>query len=93
MQSFNGFGTTLYGKREVNFLDNSYISTKWIIALFMPIFPLESYRVIKEKQNFLTMQSPRYQMTKVALNKKQVANIYLATWGTLIVLIIILSFF
>jgi hypothetical protein len=42
MMSFNGFGTNLYGKRDVNLADGSYIATKWMIALFFPIAPLES---------------------------------------------------
>ncbi len=91
MQSINGIGTTLYGKREVNFLDNSYIATKWFIVFFLPIYPLESYRVINVKRKFFSRQPATYQMTKVSLHKKQIINTYLAVWGTLIVLIIIFS--
>ena len=53
MFRFNGIGTTIYGKREVNPEDGSYIVTKWFTVLYFPIIPLGSYRVIKEKQNFL----------------------------------------
>ena len=60
---------------------NLYVSTKWIIAFFFPIFPLGSYRVIKEKQAFLTGHFPRYRMTPVPLNRRQVVYTYLAWWG------------
>ncbi len=88
MLSFNGFGTTLYGKREINPADGSYIATKWIILLFLPVFPLDSYRVIKVKQKFLTLESPRYQMMKVPLNFDQIRNIYALVWGPILALIL-----
>jgi hypothetical protein len=57
MFRFNGIGTTIYGKREVNPEDGSYIVTKWFTVLYFPIIPLGSYRVIKEKQNFLERET------------------------------------
>jgi hypothetical protein len=42
--SHNGIGTTIYGKRD--FLsDESFVTTKWIIFLYVPILPLCSMRV------------------------------------------------
>lgn len=87
MLSINGFGTTLYGKRDVHPTDNSYIATKWIILLFVPIIPLGSYRVVKVKQKFLTLDSPRYYMTSVSLHRQQVRNIYLVVWGPVLFII------
>ena len=92
MFSFNGFGTTIYGKREVDRADGSYIATKWMIALFFPIIPVGSYRVIKEKQKFLTSNSPRYHMTPVPLNKTQVINTYLVWWLPPILVILLISY-
>jgi hypothetical protein len=39
--SFNGFGTTLLDYRALS--DGTYQATRWIIALFLPIFPLSTY--------------------------------------------------
>jgi hypothetical protein len=39
--SFNGFGTTLLDYRALS--DGTYQATRWIIALFLPIFPLATY--------------------------------------------------
>jgi hypothetical protein len=79
MFRFNGIGTTIYGKREVNPSDGSYIATKWFTFIFFPVIPLGSYRVIKEKQNFLAV--PKFQMLRVPLNMKQLIYTYLAWWG------------
>ncbi len=77
MFTFNGIGTRIYGKRDVNPADNSYIVTKWFTLLYFPIIPLGSYRVIKAKQKFLTGGFPKYQMTEAQLNRKQVIFTYL----------------
>ena len=84
MFTFNGIGTRIYGKREVNPADESYIATKWFTLLFFPIIPLGSYRVIKAKQ---TGRYPSYQMTEVRLNVKQVIVTYLAWWSVPVALI------
>jgi hypothetical protein len=81
MISYNGIGTTIYGKREVNQADGSYIATKWFIILFFPLVPLGSYRVIKAKQKFLSGSWPSYQMIPVEMNLRQVINTYLVWWG------------
>lgn len=39
--SFNGFGTTLLDYRARP--DGTYEATRWIIALFLPVFPLAQY--------------------------------------------------
>jgi hypothetical protein len=59
----------------------------WFIIFFFPILPLGSYRVTKEKQKFFTGGFPRYQMTHVNLNWRQIIYTYLAWWCTLIALI------
>jgi len=43
-RSVNGFGTRIYGERD--FLpDGSFVTTKWVIFLWIPILPLSSMRV------------------------------------------------
>lgn len=43
--SFNGFGTTYYGQCDFR-ADGSYVTTEWIIAALVPVFPLRSFRVL-----------------------------------------------
>jgi hypothetical protein len=43
-QSFNGFGTKLYGKRNFE-PDGSFITTLWVVILWIPLIPLKSIRV------------------------------------------------
>lgn len=74
-----GFGTVLYGSREKNPNDKSYITTGWIILLYFPIIPLRSYRVILGKQSGIAgyAQVQYESMVRVPLNTKQVINTYL----------------
>ena len=48
VRSFAGFGTALYGKRDFH-SDASYLTTKWITLLWIPVFPLASIRVGKSR--------------------------------------------
>jgi len=46
----NGMGTTTYGKRD--FLsDGSFVTTKWVVFLWIPILPLSSMRVKPVQQS------------------------------------------
>jgi hypothetical protein len=42
--ALQGFGTTFVGKRDF-WPDGSYVTTEWIVALFIPLVPLRSLRV------------------------------------------------
>jgi len=42
--TFNGIGTTFYGKRDFE-PDGSYVTTKWFVLGFFPVFPVSSLRV------------------------------------------------
>jgi hypothetical protein len=48
-RSHNGFGTTIYGKRDF-LADGSFVTTKWVIFFWVPILPLSSMRVRLAKQ-------------------------------------------
>lgn len=52
--SYNGFGTQYYGAASPQ-ADGSVVTTKWFVVAFVPIFPLRSYRLIREtkKDRFL----------------------------------------
>jgi len=81
MYSINGFGTRLYGKSDFNRLDGSYITTKFIVIFFIPIFPIGSYRVIKGKaaqSGSITLREYQveYQMQKIQTNIFQIIKIY-----------------
>jgi hypothetical protein len=77
--SVNGIGTTYYGCRD--FLPNgSYITTEWVIVLFIPVVPLSSFRVlpIGGRKPGLLSSSQQYSVQRVPLCVKQVRNTYLA---------------
>jgi hypothetical protein len=75
--SFNGIGTTYYGKRDVQ-VDNSFITTEWIIFVYVPIIPIGSFRVkiTGNSADFSFYQSTNYLVSRVPLNWRQVRNVY-----------------
>lgn len=88
MISFSGIGTTLYGKRDYDKNDGSYIATKWFIFLLLPIFPIKSYRVwpvqgAKFSGLFFGVfgYTKQYQLKPVPLNWRQVILTYAVGWG------------
>lgn len=52
-RSHNGIGTTVYGKRDFH-SDGSFVTTKWVIFLWIPLFPLCSMRVRRVQSTNLT---------------------------------------
>ncbi len=91
MRSYQGIGTTLYGKRDVS-TDGSYIATEWFTFFWLPIFPFGSYRVWQGTINAKfspIYSSTEYKLVKISLNWKQVLTTYLITWGSLAILITI----
>jgi hypothetical protein len=46
LSTINGFGLTLYGGSDHDPETNSYSTTHYFVALFVPIFPVGRYRVI-----------------------------------------------
>ena len=43
--TINGFGLGMYGKRAFDAATGTYIKTRCLCALFVPVFPLDAYRV------------------------------------------------
>jgi tetratricopeptide (TPR) repeat protein len=43
--TLNSFGIGMYGKRDFDPVTGTYIKTRCLCALFIPIFPLDAYRV------------------------------------------------
>jgi hypothetical protein len=46
LASFNGIGTTLYGRSDEDPTTNSYATTQWLTIFWLPVFPLARYRVV-----------------------------------------------
>jgi hypothetical protein len=46
LTTINGFGFTLYGHSDFDPQTQSYSTTHYFVALFLPIFPIARYRVI-----------------------------------------------
>ena len=95
MYTFNGVGTTLYGKRDPA-PDGSYVATKWVVLVFVPIIPLASYRVWEgETTDRFLGSSTEYRLERLPLQWRQVLNWYLATvfFGPLLAYIIITGLF
>lgn len=42
--TFNGIGTTFYGKRDFR-KDGTFVTTEWVSFVYFPLFPLRSLRV------------------------------------------------
>jgi hypothetical protein len=76
--TFNGVGTTYYGQRDAA-ADGSYVTTLWVTALWVPLLPLCSYRVLPvgTGTNVVVYRSQNYQTVRVPLCWPQVRNVYL----------------
>lgn len=76
--TLNGFGTRYYGRRDPAD-DGSYITTLWITALYVPILPLGSYRVLPVGQgtNWVVHRSQNYHVLRIPLCWDQVWHVYM----------------
>jgi hypothetical protein len=76
MSTFNGIGTRYYGQRTLP--DGTYITTKWFVIFFVPLFPLGSIRILDAGYPYSAVgystQSIKYQ--KVPLDLKMVFGLY-----------------
>jgi hypothetical protein len=66
---FNGTGTTVLGKRDF-LLDGTYITTAWLTVCWIPVAPLESYRISSRGLSSFLIHEV------LPLNRKQVAFTY-----------------
>lgn len=83
--TLNGFGTRFYGQRDIG-PDGSYITTAWVTALYVPLVPYASYRVLPvgEGTNIVIHRSQNYRVLRVPLCWPQVRNVYLCASPILI---------
>lgn len=77
----NGIGTKWYGEREKG-SDGSYITTTWVTFVWIPLFPIASYRIraAPEMENDGSWfdVGDKYLAQRVPLNWVQVRNVYVA---------------
>ena len=43
MFTYNGVGTSLYGRADLDINDGSYVATLFVVVFFIPVFPIASY--------------------------------------------------
>jgi len=55
LKTINGFGVTMYGRSDYDADTQSYATTRYFVALFIPIFPLGRYRVIRTGNQYTFM--------------------------------------
>jgi hypothetical protein len=54
LTTLNGFGFTLYGKSNEDLANGSFMTTHYVVALFIPLLPIARYRVVR-------LQGDRYE--------------------------------
>lgn len=85
-RSMNGCGTGLYGKREFE-QDGSFVTTKWFMVLFVPVFPLASMRVKVIEHGYL-VRKQRPCLKQIACVYTYFLLLFLAAAAVLIVAIL-----
>lgn len=78
--NINGIGTAFYGEADLA-PDHSFITTEWIIFLLIPLVPLRSFRVVRDRAQstyavVATVEGYRI-VERVPLYKRQVLHTYL----------------
>jgi hypothetical protein len=84
--TLNGFGTTYYGARWLP--DGTYITTKWVVFLFVPVIPVESVRILETgpAYDFAVYSRQGLTLQRVPLDKNMVLKMYgwLAAFGVVL---------
>ena len=85
----NGCGTTFYGSAQPH-PDGSYIVTKWLVFVYVPLVPLGSMRVLPVSQDHLPWykrSGQQYRSIKVPLHMPHLWK----GWGVTVGLFLLLS--
>jgi hypothetical protein len=74
--TLNGVGTQYYGTRWLP--DGTYITTKWVVFVYVPIIPLGSVRVLEASQPYgsLAASGQSLSVQKVPLDLGMVLRAY-----------------
>ena len=75
--TLNGIGTKYYGRREAG-PDGSYVTTEWIVLIYLPLIPIGSFRVCPtgKSTNAIVYNSQQFMVKRVPVNWPQIRNIY-----------------
>lgn len=75
--TLNGIGTKYYGRREAG-PDGSYVTTEWIVLIYLPLIPIGSFRVCPtgKSTNAIVYNSQQFMVKRVPFNWPQIRNIY-----------------
>ncbi len=57
--TLNGFGFMLYGRGDVDADNDSYMTTHYLVFLFIPVAPLARYRVIRDGNRYMFLGKGR----------------------------------
>jgi len=52
LMTINGFGFKLYGSSDYDPDNDSYMTTHYLVVLFLPLVPLARYRVIRDGNSY-----------------------------------------
>ena len=105
MFRFNGIGTTIHGRskkedlvgderlaaEQAGYIPCSYQAIQWFTILFMPVIPLGTYRVMKIRQGFFTLDAAQYRMVRIEWDWRQVLLHYLVAYSWVVAILIILG--
>ena len=76
--TYKGIGTKYYGKRDLE-EDGSYLTTEWVVFVYLPLIPLRSYRVrpVGKGTNAIIYRSQKYLVSNADRCWAQIRNTYL----------------
>ncbi len=88
MSTINGFGTKMLGDFEY-YEDNSYVSIYFIVILFIPIFPLATYRVFEaDEEDFPSLpvgtSKSTYKVQRIPMKWKYAWQLLRVVYGVFI---------
>jgi hypothetical protein len=100
--TWTGVGTWTYGwakRQELGGIERieaelagynlySYQVVKWVVFCLLPVIPLGTYRVVKQKQGFWSLRLPTYLTARVEWDWVQVLRHYAIAYGWIIALLI-----
>src|SRR5258708_6588696 len=72
-------------------LPRTYQVIKWVVILWLPVIPLGTYRLMREKQGFWTLKFSHYKVWPVDWDWTQVLRHYLIAYGGAILFLFLLG--
>ena len=89
-----GTGTMFYGETDFNPRDGSYITTKWLTLMYLPIIPLCTYRIWPSEQKtelvpipLAILRTMKYESIPIEFCWRQILKTY--SWGLPILALVV----